>query len=126
MDWQSFTDGLQRGEERVVQAALWGRSRITHADDTGVPGIGRIFVGHTIVGDGPKRLGNVYAIDTGAVVGVLNGDREAGRLTIANISMKTEALSAPERTILDELIDLYDTPAEPDVPFGTYAAPGGA
>jgi serine/threonine protein phosphatase 1 len=124
MDWPTFVEKLQSGDEHTIETAIWGRCRLKHGDASGVRGIGRLFVGHSIQEKGPTRLGNVYAIDTGAVVGLLTGDREEGRLTLANITMKTESLSKPERALLDELIDLYDDPPDdPSTPFGNYAAP---
>jgi serine/threonine protein phosphatase 1 len=122
MDWQTFTAGLERGDERIVQSALWGRTRIGSGDESGVPGIDRLFVGHTPQWAGARRLGNVYAIDTGAIYGALEGDRAEGRLTLADVCMKTGSLAeAAERTAFDMLVDLYTETPEPSQPFGQYA-----
>ncbi len=64
--WQAFTEALQAGCRRTHKIALHGRQRITAKDATGVPGIGRVFVGHTVLLEGPTRFGNIWAIDTGA------------------------------------------------------------
>lgn len=45
MAWKDFLAALEAGDERVTTACLWGRERIRYADDSGVPGIGRLFVG---------------------------------------------------------------------------------
>jgi serine/threonine protein phosphatase 1 len=51
---------------RQIQAYLqWGRTRYDDNDDTGVPGIRAVVVGHTVV-PAIKVLGNVIHIDTGA------------------------------------------------------------
>ena len=50
-----------------------------------MPGIGRVFVGHTPQWGGLRRYGNVYAIDTGAVFGWLGMD---GHLTCVNIERR--------------------------------------
>lgn len=56
------------GEERVQEAAIWGRTRITGGKDTEVQGISAVVCGHTII-DAPRSLGNVIYIDTGAIAG---------------------------------------------------------
>lgn len=90
MDWETFKSQLRRGDEKTIEVALWGRDRLHDNDASGVVGLGRLFVGHT-----PLRrlslLGNVYAIDTGAVYGVLDVER-AGALTFFDILTGTNTL----------------------------------
>ncbi len=93
MSWQDFKAALERGDEKVVKTALWGRSRIRGGDQTGVQGIGRVFVGHTPQWNGLKSFGNVYAIDTGAVFGMTgNAEPGEGRLTMAQLIAGTQSL----------------------------------
>lgn len=125
MHWDTFLALLQEGDSHTVQTCLWGRSRIRSGDDSGVPGVGRVFVGHTPQWGGVGRLGNVFAVDTGGVFGHL-GTHPDGHLTMANFLMKSEALAAPrseERRL--RLVELKDDGIEPSVPFcGAPAARG--
>lgn len=66
MDWQTFTAAVEAGDPKILEIAVWGRDRLHSNDDSGIEGIGRVFVGHTPV-NRLLRLSNVYAIDTGAV-----------------------------------------------------------
>lgn len=119
MSWQDFTAALERNDEDVVKDALWGEDRLYARDESGVPGIGRVFTGHRVV-DSTTRLGNVYYIDTGSVFGVLNGDPTVGRLTLANIAEATRTFHRDPNTG-----ELYDVRAEAEPvehPFGEYAA----
>lgn len=117
MDWQTFCRRLEAEDEDVRQVALEGRDRIKSRCEDGVRGIGRVFVGHTPRWAGAQRLGNVYAIDTGAVFGT---EGHPGHLTIANVCMRTEALVNPRRAV--ELIDVCDEPPrDARRPFGVYA-----
>ncbi len=117
MDWGTFCRLLEQEDEDVRQIALEGRERIKARCEDGVSGIDRVFVGHTPRFGGAQRLGNVYAIDTGAVFG---SEDHLGHLTIANACMRTEVLASPRRAV--ELIDVCDEcPPEAKRPFGTYA-----
>ncbi len=118
MDWGTFLDRLESGEKTAIQTCLWGRSRAHRQDMSGVPGIGRVFVGHTPQWNGISRLGNVYAIDTGAVFGLL-GAHNDGRMTLANMLMRTESLTAPPAHA-SGLVDLRDDGITPQTPFGAY------
>ena len=117
LSWQDFTARLAAQDEKTWHIALYGRDRIHSEDDSGVPGVGRIFVGHTPRWDGLRRYGNVYAVDTGAVFALL-AIKPEGRLTLANMAMATESLTEERAT---DLIDLRDADV-PETPFGSYAA----
>jgi serine/threonine protein phosphatase 1 len=118
MIWSDFRAALESKPETVRQTVLWGRSRIGREDGSGVPGIGRVFVGHTPQWNGLRRYGNVYAIDTGAVFGWRGLD---GHLTCVNIQSSTEGLL--ELHQVGTLgVDVVDLPT-PDQPFGSYAKP---
>ena len=121
MSWQEFTAGLEKGDSHVVQTALWGRSRVTAGDESGVVGVGRLFVGHTPQWAGPKRLGNVYAVDTGAIYRLQAGSVEEGRLTFASLVAATgELAGVKERLESSGMVDLRAGVEDQSVPFGSY------
>ena len=117
LTWSAFVAALKRDPDAVRATVLWGRARITREDDSGVPGIGRVFVGHTPQWGGLRRYGNVYAIDTGAVFGWLG---MGGHLTCVNIEAPTAGIEGLRQV---GSLDVVDLPA-PDRPFGAYARAG--
>ena len=82
LSWPQFKDRLERGDERVAHDALWGRDRVGVGDETGVAGVHRVYVGHTPLEE-RRRFGNVFAIDTGAVFGLLG--KGGGHLTFVEV-----------------------------------------
>lgn len=102
MSWPAFVAALEAGDEDVAEKALWSRDRIHRGDERGVAGIGRVFVGHTPLPHLTK-LGNLYAIDTGAVYGLR--EAEKGALTFADVTSMTLDLTrlgrddAPEEMV---------------------------
>lgn len=119
MDWATFTEKIQTGDKHTCEQAVWGRTRIERRNASGVLGIDRVFVGHSIT-DQPAQLGNVFYLDTGAFVGVAEENALAGRLTIAGLACSTGVL-AGGRDMGDavSLVDVRD--AHSDQPFGRYA-----
>lgn len=113
MDWQTFVSAVENGDRDAIQTALWGRDRILSNDQRGIIGVGRVFVGHTLQWGGAKRYGNVVAIDTGAVFGDI-GIHDDGRLTIANITTKTDSLDRPRKA---SLTHIHDEAFDCDLPF---------
>jgi len=116
MSWGVFKRAILINDERTRHTCLWGRTRIERRDQTGVPGIGRVFVGHTPNWNGVQRFGNVIAIDSAAVQG-LQSTPAAGHLSMVNLIMKTESLTAPRRTP-ELLIEIKDYDLAPDSPYG--------
>lgn len=112
MSWQEFTAAIEDGNEDVIECALRGRERIQGRDDQGVPGVGRLYVGHTIQWGGPRRLGNVYAVDTGAIF-------EDGALSMVDVVCATEALCRPPG-VQAAPVELFEQPAHGE--FGRYAS----
>jgi hypothetical protein len=118
-------NGDVHGETWLAGADWWRelgpverRKVVERADEAGVPGIGRVFVGHTVQTGGPRRYGNVYAIDTGAVYGLMG---MGGHLTCVNIDAPTDGIEM-ERVAMHG-VAAVDLPA-PGRPFGSYARPG--
>lgn len=118
MTWSAFRATLEQNPESVRATVLWGRDRIRRMDASGVPGIGRVFVGHTPQLKGLRRFGNVYAIDTGAVYGWMGMD---GHLTCVDIQSPTADL-LELRQVGTLGVDVVDLPA-PDRRFGSYTKP---
>ena len=116
MSWGVFRRALLAGDERTRETCLWGRSRIHTRDQTGVPGIGRVFVGHTPDWRGVQRYGNVFAIDSAACFGQ-SGRIPEGHLSLVDVIMRTSSLTAPRLTP-ELLIEIKDWDPVPDLPFG--------
>ncbi|WP_207885788.1 metallophosphoesterase [Pseudomonas sp. 30_B] len=69
-DWDSgmaaLAGGLGAAARRNAAAlAMWARTRIEGEDETRVPGVERLYVGHTAQ-TRVRRLGNTHYIDTGS------------------------------------------------------------
>ena len=76
--WSEFLLKLEQQDEVAMAAALWGRERALGQVRRGVPGVARVFVGHTPQRSGVRVVGNVYCIDTGAVYGPRDGLSNTG------------------------------------------------
>ncbi|AOG02770.1 metallophosphoesterase [Bosea sp. RAC05] len=121
MTWQAFTAALDAGDRAVGEVAVWGRDRIHRHDESGVPGIGRLFVGHTPL-KRMAKIGNVYAIDTAAVYGVLEADE--GALTFLDVLTGTNAIrSVASMQRPEDLVFAIAPDAIPDEPFSALMAP---
>lgn len=112
LTWQSFCARLEEGDEQILEHATWSRDRIRQGDDTRVPGIDRVFVGHS-PGQDVRQLGNIYFIDTGAVFAV-ESQAQGASLTLANILCQTKMLAKSSGDAGN--INLLDFP-EPSRPF---------
>jgi serine/threonine protein phosphatase 1 len=116
MTWQTFIGKIESGDPHTIGFALGlddrSRDRLAEARTDGVEGVGRIFVGHTPM-QGLKKLGNVFAIDTGAVFGEAG---KGGHLTMINPLAKTVELAMPAADIIT-VVDLRDPAVWPDTPF---------
>lgn len=122
MDWQTFTQQLIAGDDKTIQTALWGRSRVRGGNDDGVVGIDRLFFGHTPQAGGAVRLGNCYFVDTGAVFREMLAEQGAAyHLTMADILCKTNVIAAPVAP-QKPVVLLTDVPPAPK-PFGIYQGP---
>lgn len=80
LSWPQFKEAVNNGEEDVIQEALWGRKRLSYDIEKTIQGIGRVYVGHTVQNK-VRKLGNVVAVDTGAVF--------HQHLTMANLVIQT-------------------------------------
>lgn len=91
--WDEFTADIEGDlsnsrRHKIIEVALWSRSRIQANDDNGISDLFALFVGHTPVKE-PMILGNVLFIDTGAVFG--NG---LTMIDIAKVAPAREAEAA--------------------------------
>ena len=114
MDWPTFIGKLEALDNRTLQVCIWGRARIEADVHAGVPGVGRVFVGHTPQWGGLRRYGNVYAVDTGAVFGQ-EGNAADGSLSLFNVVTKSAVTLAKPKA---RLINVLDEP-ELSRPFST-------
>ena len=120
MNWATFVREVEAENPKVLETALWGRKRVQSGNEDGVEGIGRIFVGHTPQWDGLRRCGNIYYVDTGGIFNEM-GLKAEGRLTFAEVSMKTVMLTASRpATLVDVRMDPPGTPVPNTEPFGRY------
>lgn len=119
MDWSTFIKEVEAENPKVLETALWGRDRLQSGNDEGVKGIGRLFVGHTPQWGGLRRLGNVYAVDSGAIFGEM-GKKDEGRLTFVDAVCKTGILMAPRPAMLIDVREDLRDEALGTAPFGTY------
>lgn len=121
MHWNLFLQRIEEGDAAALECALTGRDRVSSSDTSGIEGVGRLFTGHSIQWDGPKKLSNVYLVDTGAVFAEKSladvNARQRGFMSIANIASKTESL-AVRGTHLDGRVIAIDSPV--DTPFTSY------
>jgi len=117
MDWHTFTAKLEEGDTGCISSALTGRDRLQRQNASGVAGIDRLFVGHTIQWDGVRQLGNVYAIDTGAVFREISKDM--GALTMANLICHTSVLANHRADPVNVIAGDDDIP---EAPFGQYVS----
>ena len=120
MDWGTFVSKVEAGDQAAIESCLEGRERYRSGDDSGVPGVGRVFVGHTVHWAGSARRGNVYFIDTGAIFRQL-GIKDKGALTMASPVAATGILAGPRLAagLVDLRADVDCEPAAP-APFGLY------
>jgi serine/threonine protein phosphatase 1 len=121
LTWQDFTQKLREDDAATLETALWGRGRIKRGDESGVEGIGRVFLGHTPQAGAPTRLGNCYYIDTGAVFGLLRGDDDYF-LTFADAAAKTTTFQAPHPA--GKRVNVLKDVPKPRKPFGKHNRPG--
>ena len=92
MTWSDFIAGIESGDAETIQTCLWGRERIDSKNMRGIPGIARVFIGHTPQWQGLTRYGNVYALDTGAAFG-LQGNLDKGRFTMVRLDADENLLT---------------------------------
>ena len=127
MDWQTFTAKIEAGDEYATRMALGmdlsdtfheSRQRVQTRRTDGVPGVGRVFVGHTVLFEGMQKLGNLYAIDSGSVWA--DAGKNKGHLTMVNPVMQTQYLAQPPGARNDPRLDLR---IDGDIPTREFSAP---
>lgn len=97
MDWRTFTERVGNGDRTAVLWAQWSRERFNANDNGTVPGISRVFHGHTPSASGIRRMGNRYYIDTGAVYRERGTHPDMG-LSLTEINAPSRALQGPHDT----------------------------
>lgn len=86
MSWQEFTKALRVDNRKAREIAVWSRKRFHGYKSADIPGIHKVFCGHSICQDGqPMQVDNVIFIDTGAYLSHIYKDQGAG-LTIFDIN----------------------------------------
>lgn len=127
MDWQTFTAKIESGDEYATRMALGmdlsdtfheSRQRVQTRRTDGVPGIGRVFVGHTVLFEGMQKLGNLYAIDSGSVWA--DAGKDKGHLTMVNPLMQTQYLAQPPGARDNPRLDLR---LDGEIPAAPFSAP---
>lgn len=116
MSWAQFLSLVEAGDEKVIHSSLRGRERVSRGDAAGVPGIGRVFCGHTVNWAGAKQLGNVYMLDTGAVFREV---KDVGHLSMVDMVCRTGVLAGPPVDAGAVRVELE----RGDGLFGEYASP---
>jgi serine/threonine protein phosphatase 1 len=124
MDWKTFTTNIEAGDEYTTRMALGmdvsdtfheSRQRVQNRCADGVPGIGRVFVGHTVLFEGMQQLGNLYAIDSGSAWA--DAGKSKGHLTMVDPCMQTVYLAQPLSARADRRLDLRIAGEIPSTPF---------
>lgn len=115
MSWPQFVQALEQREPAAIDSALKGRHRARSGDTSVVPGIGRVYVGHTIQPHA-RMLGNVVLVDTGAVLRELGV--EQGHLTLVNAAAKTTDLGQ----VVEAALSAVGIDSEGVGPFGSLRA----
>jgi serine/threonine protein phosphatase 1 len=113
LNWNQFKDAVENDEEHVIQEALWGRRRLSNNNREGIPGVGRVYVGHTVQ-DKIKQYGNVVAIDTGAVFNK--------HLTMVNILAQTQVISNAPYPTSSENVQILQPVGISNEPFVTSSS----
>lgn len=117
MNWQSFKESIENEDPKTTAYCLWGRTRISEMNDSGVEGVGRIFSGHTVQLGAVTKLGNVYFIDTGSVFRVIE-NVESAHLSMTAIAAKTTIITRPIDP--NVTVHLVDEDEVLRTPFGQY------
>ena len=103
--WEDFKTEILNGNEKIIETALWGRARLLNEIIEDIPGLGRLYVGHTVQNN-VKKFGNVVALDTGAVFNQ--------HLSMLNVNCVSQAIIAPKKPIKN-ILNIND---ETKSPFG--------
>lgn len=99
MDWETFKKNILDQDEWTIRNTLWGRKRQKYEDHSGVDGVHRVFFGHTPMEGGPKKFGNCFFIDTGAVFRHVNENNTQDLfLTIVDIHAHEDDILKPAET----------------------------
>lgn len=84
ISWEEFKNKIENDDHITIETALWGRGRIVNNIQEYIQGLGRLYVGHTVLNN-VHKFGNVVALDTGAVFN--------RHLSVVNISFESKVLT---------------------------------
>ena len=104
MSWNHFKQCIMDNDHKVIETALWGRNRLQYEIQQDIEGLGRLYVGHTVQ-EHVKKLGNVVALDTGAVFN--------RHLSMVNIMCQTQLLVGSKKVENN----LFNITTETKTPF---------
>jgi len=114
-NWKDFKERLNKKDKLIAEFAMGSRIRFNDKNNQGVDGVFRIFLGHTPTSNGPKQLGNVFFIDTGAAYGARGTNSpEKSFLTLADIKANADDICAPKKT-KHELVRIVTTNNTPKI-----------
>lgn len=119
MSWQIFAMAIERSHPRTLAIALESRSRLRQGLVDRVPGIDRVYVGHTIQ-QRARALGNIGCIDTGAIFRT-QGLHSNYHLTLVDALAPLACLDA-EPLIDNGRIRVYGAPLERRLAMPGYPA----
>jgi serine/threonine protein phosphatase 1 len=91
LHWDHITTLINHPEEAQRKLLLSERTRMKKRDETPVPGVERVYVGHNVV-KSPVILGNLVALDTGAYMGKTKRWGGKGSLSLVRADVSWEQL----------------------------------
>lgn len=105
MDWSEFTRRIEQLDLDVCDSACWGRDRIQDKIHDAVPGVWRIFAGHSIRVARPRWQGNICYGDTGGNVAWDRGPGQGYALSVLNIQAPYDAIASAGQDGMLTLVD---------------------
>lgn len=104
ISWNTFKNEVINDNHKIIETALWGRNRISYNVNEDIEGLGRLYVGHTVLSD-VHKFGNVVALDTGAVFN--------RHLSLVNIACETQVLMKRNNPKEDNLFNITSQISKP-------------
>lgn len=105
MSWDAFTRELGYQNAEVCESAIWGRIRVKYKIGDAVPGVWRIFCGHTIRAAMPRWQGNICFADTGGYRAWRDGPGQGFALSVINILAPQDVIASAGQDAMLTLVD---------------------